>query len=237
VELGVVTPERAEVLRLLDVKGESPGQRRWLAAVDELAALLPRLVRGRAAWRIDPVRKLRPGVLELGSNAVFRGAVGEFLKHSTFAATFLVTLGSALERLSRGWLRRGQIMRGTVLDALGAETAEATAQRCQDEVRAWARERGLEITPRYSPGYCGLDLRQQRMLFASLPAERINVRLTESCLMVPIKSVSGLIGIGPAGLVSPDACACVFCGHPDCRQRRAPYRWDCVRRESEGLGK
>jgi hypothetical protein len=63
---------------------------------------------------------------------------------------------------------------------------------------------------------------QQVPLFASLPAERIGVRLTPSCLMRPIKSVSALIGIGPARLIGPADYPCRFCDHPDCMQRRAP---------------
>jgi len=99
---------------------------------------------------------------------------------------------------------------------------EAAAQLLSAEVRAWARERGLDATPPYSPGYCGMTVREQIPLFASLPTRQINVRVTPSCLMLPVKSVSGLIGLGPADLVSPGGYPCEACTHPDCMQRRAP---------------
>ena len=109
-----------------------------------------------------------------------------------------------------------------IADAIASEAAEATAERLKADVRAWARVRGLDITAPYSPGYCGMTIQQQRPLFASLPTCEVNVRLTPSCLMVPVKSISGLIGIGPADKVSPERCPCEGCDHPNCTQRRAP---------------
>jgi hypothetical protein len=211
-----------QVYRGLGLRPDRPQHRRSLEQVEELAQSVRRLIRPRAVYRIDDVHRLEARRLELASGAVFEGAIGQFLAHARLVATFIVTIGSALERLSRGWMRTGQVMRGAIADALASEWAEGTAERCQNEVRAWARPQGLDVTPRYSPGYCGMRVSQQVPLFAGLPAARINVRLTPSCLMVPIKSVSGLIGIGPADLVEPGGYPCLYCDHPHCMQRRVP---------------
>ncbi|MBU0639685.1 MAG: hypothetical protein KKB50_12535 [Planctomycetes bacterium] len=212
-----------QIARGLDLRRDRPAHERWFAAARELADALPRVMRPRAVFRVDEVQQFEPERLALASGAVYHGAIGRFLAHATLVATFVVTIGSALERLSRGWLRRGDVLRGTLADAIASEAAEATAGRCQDVVQAWAHQRGLEITPRYSPGYCGMDVQQQVPLFASLPGRIIGVWLTPSCLMVPVKSVSGLIGIGPAEKVSPAAYPCELCDYPDCMQRRAPH--------------
>lgn len=217
-----VTPDREQIHRLLGLRTGHAGHRRWFEALDELLKTLPRLMRPRAVYRLDPVRRLDARRLELESNVVLEGSVGRFLEHSTHVATFIATIGSAVERLSRRWLRRGQVMNGAIADAIASEAAEAVAQACQDDVRAWATERGMDVTPRYSPGYCGLNVRQQAAVFAGLPARLVNVRLTPSSLMVPIKSVSGLIGVGPAELVSPAGYPCRYCDHPHCMQRRVP---------------
>ena len=217
-------PDLREIHRALGLRAERAEHRRWIEFAEEFSATATRLVRPRAIYRIDAVHKLEPRRLELVSRAAYDGAIGQFLDHSRLIATFIVTIGSALERLSRRWLRDGQVMGGTIADALASEYAEATAARCQREVRAWAHAEGLEISPRYSPGYCGMDISQQAALFASLPAERINVRLTSSRLMLPIKSVSGLIGIGSADEVSPAEYPCTRCDHPTCPQRRTPFK-------------
>ena len=205
-----VTPDLEQVYRLLGLQARRPNHQRWFETIDELKQALPRLMRPRAVFRIDSVRRLESRRLELESNAVFDGAVGRFLAHAELVATFVVTIGSAVERLSRIWLKNGRVMQATVADALASEAAEATAQRCQDEIRAWARPQSLDVTPRYSPGYCGMHVTRQATVFASLPAASISVRLTPSSLMVPVKSVSGLIGIGPADKVSFSASALVL---------------------------
>jgi hypothetical protein len=180
-------------------------------------------MRPRGLYRIDAVAALESRRLVLASGTTFDGAVGDFLRHSQWVATFMVTIGSAVERLSRGWLRAGRVMQGMIADAIASASAEATAEQLAAEVRVWAQERGLDITPTFSPGYCGLSVRQQVPLFASLPAGAINVRLTSSCLMLPVKSISGLIGIGPPDKINPHNYPCAACDHPNCVQRRAPH--------------
>ncbi|MCX6843389.1 MAG: hypothetical protein NTX53_14035 [candidate division WOR-3 bacterium] len=46
---------------------------------------------------------------------------------------------------------------------------------------------------RYSPGYCGWDITGQRQLFQALRPEEIGITLRESCLMEPLKSISGVL--------------------------------------------
>jgi hypothetical protein len=62
---------------------------------------------------------------------------------------------------------------------------------------------------RAQPGQEGWSIWQQRVIFERLPTDEIGVRLTDSCLMIPRKSVSFVIGMGPQ--MRPDAVACDFC--------------------------
>lgn len=218
-----IEPDREQICRLVHLRPGHDNHRRWFDVVDELLGTLPRLMRPRGVYRINEVAELTPRRLVFKSGAAFEGAIGTFLHDAALIATFIVTIGSGVERLSRGWLRAGKIMQGTIADAIASESVEAAAQQLRADVRAWAQARGLEVTPAYSPGYCGMTVRQQVPLFASLPAQQINVRLTASCLMLPVKSVSGLIGIGPADRVRPEGYPCEACDHPNCMQRRAAF--------------
>ena len=215
-----VEPELRLVRRAADIQEDRPEHARWVELTEELGPRLRRLLRARAVYRVDEVRRCGPDSLELGSGARYAGAIGRFLADATFVATFVVTIGSALERLARRWLHAGDVMRGTITDAYASEAAEATAERLQREVRTWAQNQGLDVTFRFSPGYCGLDIRQQHMLFASLPGRAIRVSLKPSCLMLPLKSISGLIGVGPPDKAQPDAYPCRLCDQPNCPQRR-----------------
>jgi hypothetical protein len=66
-------------------------------------------------------------------------------------------------------------------------------------------------------------LREQRPLFALLGDTEalVGVRLTDSCLMLPNKSVSGIRFPTEKHFES-----CQLCPRPDCPGRRAPYDAD-----------
>ena len=55
---------------------------------------------------------------------------------------------------------------------------------------------GYGVSHPYSPGYCGWHVTQQKFFFSLLPEQPCGVRLSESSLMSPIKSVSGVIAVG-----------------------------------------
>lgn len=223
--------DRAGVSRAIGLRPGSAIVPRWEKAIDDLETPLTRLARCRAVISILPVAALEPRRLVLGDDFVIEGAVGQFLAHSQLVALFIATIGSGIERLSRRWLRTGSVVRGLTADAIASELAESVAFLAQQDVRAWAQKRGMDITPRYSPGYCGMSVRQQAVLFSRLPATRVGVHLSPSCLMTPVKSVSGIIGIAPAELVQPEDYPCSRCDHPNCMQRRTKFeirRGSCV---------
>jgi hypothetical protein len=80
---------------------------------------------------------------------------------------------------------------------------------------------GLAKTARMSPGSLpDWPLEEQRVLFKLLGDTRktIGVELTESLLMVPFKSVSGIFFSNEEGFAS-----CQLCPREDCPGRKAPY--------------
>ena len=80
---------------------------------------------------------------------------------------------------------------------------------------------GLAKTARMSPGSLpDWPLEEQRVLFELLGDTRktIGVELTESLLMVPIKSLSGIVFTNEEGFAS-----CQLCPREDCPGRRVPY--------------
>jgi hypothetical protein len=73
-------------------------------------------------------------------------------------------------------------------------------------------------------------LEQQEQIFRLLQggADRIGVRLTESMLMVPIKSLSGLFFSSETTFVS-----CQLCSRADCPRRRAEFEPGLYQRRYE----
>jgi hypothetical protein len=74
---------------------------------------------------------------------------------------------------------------------------------------------------RYSPGYCGWHISGQRKLFDFLKPETIGISLRESHLMEPLKSVSGVVIVGPAGIhaFQDEYPFCERCKTHGCRER------------------
>lgn len=131
---------------------------------------------------------------------------------------FLVTIGKRLEEEAFSLSEGGDLLKGYILDTIGSEAVEEVACRLQDDVGRIAKKNGYQATLRYSPGYCDWDIQQQRDIFLAMDSTSIGVELTESCLMIPQKSISGIIGISEnkGDRLSP----CVVCE----REFSCPYK-------------
>ena len=56
----------------------------------------------------------------------------------------------------------------------------------------------LTLRQRYSPGDFDLDITEQRKIFALLDlTKRIGLTLSDTCQMIPTRSVTAIIGIEP----------------------------------------
>ncbi len=133
------------------------------------------------------------------------------------AALFICTAGAEIGLRSRASMKEGDLLRGYVYDVIGSEVVENAADRMQEELRLEVAADGLKITNRFSPGYCGWDVAEQHKLFSFFPENYCGITLTESALMNPVKSVSGLIGIGREVRYAPYQCH--LCDDKNCIYR------------------
>ena len=118
------------------------------------------------------------------------------LKKADSVAFFLCTAGAEIGARSRKYMAEGDPLKGYIYDMLGSITVDAAADMMQSQLEKNIVSSGKKITNRYSPGYCGWHVSEQHKLFRLLPDNYCGVRLTDSALMHPIKSISGIIGIG-----------------------------------------
>lgn len=159
-----------------------------------------------------------------GRNAP-RSPVADISGRAEHLALFAVTLGEPTSRqLERRFAERDFAL-AYVLDAMASVAADDLADLAERRYAAMLRERGWAAPDgaalRYSPGYCGWDVTGQRKLFAYLKPEEIGLTLTESCLMTPLKSVSGVIIAGPRAIhrFPPTYDFCERCEDRTCRSR------------------
>jgi len=162
-----------------------------------------------------------------GSSVVIDGpitlqseVIASVLAQCEQVAIFALTIGSHLEELVAHLAESGVIVQAAVLDAIGSGAVEKVADFVQERVARAARIKGLYISRRYSPGYCDWDVSQQRMIFQAMNGDFAGIRLTDDCLMLPQKSISGVIGIGPCDDVETYN-PCLTCEkHGNCQWRR-----------------
>lgn len=140
------------------------------------------------------------------------------IKKSDSIAVFLCTAGKEIGIRSRAAMKEGDLLTGYLYDVIGSEIADAAADLMQESLKKAMASGGRKITNRYSPGYCGWDVAEQHKLFQLLPDNYCGIKLNDSALMNPEKSVSGFIGIGEH--VRYNQYTCGLCDMKDCIYRK-----------------
>jgi len=143
--------------------------------------------------------------------------IAKELRNASSVAFFICTAGEGISRRSQDLLMGDDPVLGYVFDLLGSMIVESAVDKLQLEIKRMAISEGLNITNRYSPGYCKWSVADQHKLFSFFPPNCCGIKLTESALMNPIKSVSGIVGIGAE--VSFREYTCNLCNQVDCIQR------------------
>ena len=108
----------------------------------------------------------------------------------------VITLGNEISDYIRNLMDNGEILTGFVADKIASEIVEQFADKIELKIANDISSNNLNITNRYSPGYCGWSVNEQHKLFSLLPEKFCGIKLTESALMTPIKSISAVIGVG-----------------------------------------
>jgi hypothetical protein len=211
--------EKREVCRYLGyAKGQSPTAPRS-SLIDNQTAEAYGLIEPSYSCVIKKVKDVEgPRIFIEESVVLTSNVIARIFSKCHEVAVFVTTLGSRLEEKVSQLMSEGEILKAVVLDAVGSEAVEKIACWIEGGVRERAAAHDVEVSLRFSPGYCDWDIRQQRGLFRALDGDLPGVELTEDCLMIPRKSISGIIGIGfdQAITLSP----CFFCGKKDCPHRR-----------------
>jgi hypothetical protein len=140
------------------------------------------------------------------------------LKKSESLAVFLCTAGPDIGKRSRKAMKEGDMLKGYIYDVIGSMVVEAAADLMQDSLEEAMLISGKKITNRFSPGYCGWDVSEQHKLFSLMDNNHCGIILSASALMDPMKSVSGIIGIGNSVKKLPYTCG--LCNMKDCIYRK-----------------
>jgi hypothetical protein len=180
-------------------KAEIPASMRGL--VDEAINRGRELVATKACYDFRPIRMTAPDLIEVGNSFSIKSPkVHQWMDGSVELYLMAVTIGPELDEEVARLSSSGDMTRAFLLNAYGAEAAEALMEELTREIIRIARAKGFALTKRYSPGYGDWHITAQKDLLGLIRADKIGIQLTESCLMIPEKSVSAILGARPSDI-------------------------------------
>jgi hypothetical protein len=140
-------------------------------------------------------------------------------------ALFAFTLGLGISQEIEEQAKTNGLAVGFMLDAIASSSADKASKAAADiffnHLSSKGEVNALTRVLLYSPGYCGWHISGQEKLFEYLKPEAIGIRLNESFLMVPLKSISGILVAGNADIhkFPINYPFCAQCKTHSCRER------------------
>ncbi len=118
--------------------------------------------------------------------------VAGWLAGCSEAYLMAVTIGEQIGSAVREALEKGDKARALIYDAVGSEVVEQAAYALTRHIK---RDADYPLTNRYSPGFGDWGIENQREIDKVLNIGIIGIRLTESFMMIPEKSITALVGV------------------------------------------
>jgi hypothetical protein len=188
------------------------GREDWAAALADAR----QLVAPAAIWDFRPVREIRHDRVMLDGGAFLSGGpVAAVVAGATELVLALCTIGPALGRRVQELQHDRHMLRGLLLDDLGTWAVDMVRQQVCGRMEDEATAAGLHVSTCLSPGESNWPLRDQRVIFSLLEAERIGVSLSASFVMSPLKSLSLVMGRGKERMGHEGGSNCDFCAMKD----------------------
>lgn len=179
-----------------------------LSMIDEMLIYLKSCCKPRLGYMICDGKRINKEFVEVQQTLLHTGAIiATAMKEAESIAIFTVTLGKEFDKWMHTLRSEDDIVNEFVANTLGSVLAEALVEQLVEQLEEDVTKNDLLISNNYSPGYCDWRLDEQKKIFAILPPLITGIELTDSCLMLPIKSVSGIIAVGKNVKKRPYKCA------------------------------
>lgn len=159
----------------------------------------------------------RKSIILEGVELTPKATIFNDLRECEAIAVFVGTAGEGVSIAAHRATKDGDSILAFVIDTIGSMVADFIADYLTNQLENRLKPKGWYTTDPYSPGYCGWSVADQPALFSLLPKGFCGITLTDSCLMSPVKSVSGVIGLGPKA--KKYGYACERCNSKNCMYR------------------
>jgi cobalamin-dependent methionine synthase-like protein len=139
------------------------------------------------------------------------------IKQAECLLVFVCTLGHKYDAWIKSITVTDDMFSTYIIDTIGSELVELAIDWLEKQIGVHCSRMGVSHSNRFSPGYCGWPLMDQHKIFSFLPQNFCGIFLHDSALMRPVKSVSGIYGLGKS--IKKKAYQCSICDKKDCFKR------------------
>ncbi len=181
---------KEEILRYMRTNSHTENEQ-ILALVDEAMVEIEKNVAPKTLYRIFDCT-VTEDELVIGEYHFKSKRLADNLKGCHRVVLFGATLGTVCDRIIKIALAT-DTAKAVALQAAAASKIEEVCDSLEDSIKL---AHHVSLRRRYSPGYFDLDITEQKKFFELIEiTKRIGLTLTDTCEMVPAKSVTAFIGI------------------------------------------
>lgn len=186
--------------------------------LEEVVKLFSDTVNPRGSFRIyDSFELFENGFIIEGVKFNSGKKIAKALYGSERIAVILATAGNEVETIIKKYNEDYDFIKSYWCDKLSNMILDKLMLKLIEEIRISSLNDGMLITSNWGPGYCGWSIEEQFPLLSLSDAEELGITLSSSMLMNPVKSISGVIGIGKNVVFRKSGCG-------DCNLHKCAYR-------------
>jgi hypothetical protein len=144
-----------------------------------------------------PVQEIKGARIILAGDVTFESnQLAALLRNCREIVLMGATAGNDIMKAIEEDAAGRNVTRGIVFDATASETVDASLDWIMGYFnRTLLRDNRQLLKKRYSAGYGDLLLETQKTIHRLLQLDRIGIRITDSCMLIPEKSVTAITGI------------------------------------------
>ncbi len=190
-----------------------------LKLADEIAEKTNNIIDPKSIHKIIKIKEVRNFDIVLENDDVLTcESLAEKAKDCSHVLLAVLTIGHEMDSVIKKAFADDDYLEGMMLDAAGTRcVADYARLMWNDYIKIIDDDMG--ITQAFSPGSQDFDLSQQKIIFKNLDAENIDIKLLDTMLMVPAKSISAVYGIGEKIEKSCILHSCTECPRIECMMR------------------
>jgi len=150
---------------------------------------------GKASWQIYDYNAHTATIMSPEPLRLPPTVISKHLANALKVVVIAVTIGPKLEELVSNYFTNNEYTLGLLLDAAGTTAVEIAADQACELIKQEVNKQGYSTLFRFSPGYGQWDITVQPQILSLANADEINITATPSCMLLPRKSITAVIGL------------------------------------------